>query len=268
MLDRLREERRVRRDFERLIQSEDFRHINNTGWAIASQRPSIWSHGRKWWIQRVALATVLVLITSRPLAFLYAPLPFDPPAPLQTAFVYDRDGNLIARIRPDEDRVVLPLEKIPLHVQQAVIASEDERFYDHGGVDFKAILRAAWNDLRGRPLQGGSTITQQLVKEYYVGRRAIDVAQGAEAALAIRLERKFSKDEILEQYLNVIYLGDQAYGVEAAARRYFGKSIAGRDPGRGGAAGEHRAGPRPGTARGSTPRAPSSGATGSWSAWS
>jgi penicillin-binding protein 1A len=225
MLDRLREERRVRRDFEKLIQSEGFRQINSSWVGDREQRPSIWSHGRKWWIKRVALVTVLVLITSA-MAFLYAPLPFDPPAPLQTVFVYDRDGNLIARIRPDEDRVVLPLEKIPPRVRQAVIASEDERFYNHGGVDFKAILRAAWNDVRGRPIQGGSTLTQQLVKEYYVGGGRSIWRKIREAALALRLERKYTKDEILEQYLNVIYLGDQAYGVEAAARRYFGKSIA------------------------------------------
>ena len=224
MMDRIREERRVRRDFERLISSEDFRHIDNDWVGDRPPRTSIWRRGKWWWIRRVALAMVLFLIVST-LVFLYAPLPFDPPVPLQTAFVYDRDGQLIARIRPDEDRVLLDLEQIPQHVRNAVIASEDERFYDHGGVDVKAILRAAWNDIRGRPIQGGSTITQQLVKEVYVGSERSLWRKIREAALAIRLERKFSKDEILEQYLNIIYLGDQAYGVEAAAQRYFGKSI-------------------------------------------
>ena len=226
MVDRLREERRVRRDFERLVRNEEFRPLDWAGEPRDERppKPPIWRRGWKWWVPRVALGTVILLVVSA-VTFLYAPLPFDPPAPLQTAFVYDRNGELIARVRPDEDRVVLPLDKIPRTVRQAVIASEDERFYDHGGVDLQGILRAAWNDIRGRPLQGGSTITQQLVKEYYVGRERSLWRKIREAALAIRLERKYSKDEILGRYLNVIYLGDQAYGVEAAAQRYFGKSI-------------------------------------------
>ncbi len=223
-LDRIREERRVRRDFEKLIETGEFREITTSWVGDRERRPSIWSRGKGWWIKRIALVTVLALIVST-LVFLYAPLPFDPPAPLQTVFVYDRDHNVIARIRPDEDRIVLPLEKIPQRVRDAVIASEDARFYHHGGVDFLAILRAAWNDLRGKPIQGGSTLTQQLVKEYYVGNERTLWRKIREAALSLRLERKYTKDEILEQYLNVIYLGEQAYGVEAAARRYFGKSI-------------------------------------------
>jgi penicillin-binding protein 1A len=225
MVDRLREERRVRRDFERLINSdEDFRHLDNDWIGDRTPKPPVWKRGWRYWVSRVALATLILLIVSA-VTFLYAPLPFDPPAPLQTAFVYDRNGDILARIRPDEDRVVLSLDKIPEFVQKAVIASEDERFYDHPGVDLAATLRAAWNDLRGKRLQGGSTLTQQLVKEYYVGPERSLWRKLKEAALAIRLERKFSKDQILEKYLNVIYLGDQAYGVEAASQRYFGKSV-------------------------------------------
>jgi len=107
-----------------------------------------------------------------------------------------------------------------------VIASEDERFFHHLGVDLWAIMRAAWRDLTGHySLQGGSRITQQLVKQYYVGSKRSLWRKLREAILAVRLERRYSKNQILEQYLNRISLGQGAYGVEAAAQTYFNRPV-------------------------------------------
>ncbi|HYD08569.1 MAG TPA: PBP1A family penicillin-binding protein, partial [Acidimicrobiales bacterium] len=109
---------------------------------------------------------------------------------------------------------------------RAVLAAEDRDFFEHGGVDASAILRAAWADVRGRRLQGGSTITQQYVKLAYVGTERTLVRKLKEATLAVKLERKLDKEEILERYLNLIYFGRGAHGIEAAAFAYFGKTAA------------------------------------------
>ena len=167
----------------------------------------------------------MALVAS--VAFL-APLPYDPPAPLQTAFVFDREGRLIARVTAEERRTVVPLRRIPEHVRQAFLAAEDERFYHHIGVDPIAIMRALWEDLTGGRFQGGSTITQQLVRntsDPYVGKERTLWRKIREAVMAIRMERRFSKDEILEMYLNQIYFGEGAYGVQSASREFFGTHV-------------------------------------------
>jgi penicillin-binding protein 1A len=169
---------------------------------------------------RIALALVLSLVALTTWVYL-GPLPSVAPAPLQTAFVYDREGRLIAELRPEENRVVVPLHQMPVALQDAVVAAEDRRFFDHPGVDIAAIVRAAWADLTGGTFQGGSTITQQLVKNLYLGSERSLWRKIREAVYSIRYEREFSKDEILERYLNTVYLGHGAYGVEAASRLYF-----------------------------------------------
>ena len=178
----------------------------------------------KWWLSRVAVLALAMLVISASVV-ITAPFPYTAPALEQTAFMYDREGRLITAIEPAEQRVVVPLGRIPERVRNAVIAAEDERFYDHPGVDLVAILRAAWKDVTGGRFQGGSTITQQLVKNLYVGSERTLWRKIREAATAIRLERSLSKHDILEQYLNYIYLGQGAYGVEAAARTYFDKHV-------------------------------------------
>lgn len=139
--------------------------------------------------------------------------------------IFDRNGELITKIGV-ENRVSVPLREIPEHVQEAFLAAEDHRFYSHHGVRLDAILRAVWNDLLHRELaQGGSTITQQLARVSFLSQEKTFKRKIQEIILAIQLERHYSKQEILEFYLNKIYLGEGAYGVQAAAQVYFGKNV-------------------------------------------
>lgn len=143
----------------------------------------------------------------------------------QTTIVYDREGTAIASLHGSEDRVVVSLDSIPKHVQQAFISAEDQRFYSHHGIDVKRILGALWHDIRTGGLnQGASTITQQLIKLSHLSPEKTWKRKIQEAYLAIQLERVYNKDEILEKYLNYVYFGNGYYGIEAAARGYFGKS--------------------------------------------
>jgi penicillin-binding protein 1A len=139
--------------------------------------------------------------------------------------VYDRQGRVIEVLKDEQDRIVVPLSRISPTLQQAVIAAEDARFYEHKGVDDRGIVRAAvTNLLSGEVSQGGSTITQQLVRNSYPDLKDISIVRKIkEAALAAQLEGKLSKDEILHRYLNRVYFGAGYYGVEAASRGYFGK---------------------------------------------
>src|SRR5437764_14009565 len=115
---------------------------------------------------------------------------------------------------------------VPKVLQDAVIASEDRKFYSHSGVDPVGIIRATWADVRHHAkVQGGSSITQQYVKNTYVGSQRTFMRKVKEAVLAMKIERKYSKRQILERYLNTIYFGRGAYGVQAAAHAYFDKEI-------------------------------------------
>ncbi|HEX2372926.1 MAG TPA: transglycosylase domain-containing protein, partial [Actinomycetota bacterium] len=137
--------------------------------------------------------------------------------------VYDRQGRVIEVLKDEQDRIVVPLSKISPTLQQAVVAAEDARFYEHKGVDDRGIVRAAVSNLlSGEVSQGGSTITQQLVRNSYADLKDISIVRKVkEAALAAQLETKLSKDEILHRYLNRVYFGAGYYGVEAASRGYF-----------------------------------------------
>ncbi len=135
------------------------------------------------------------------------------------------DGTLLAEIW-DERRYPVSLEEIPLHVKNAFLAAEDSSFYEHGGIDFLSILRAAWVNLTSRGTrQGASTITQQIVKELLLSRERTYERKLKEALLAYRLEKYLSKDEILSMYLNQIFLGSGAYGIKAAAKVHFHKEL-------------------------------------------
>ena len=124
-----------------------------------------------------------------------------------------------------EYRIDMPLSGISPHLRRAIVAFEDQRFEDHRGIDYVRILGAAWADLRaGRKAQGGSTITQQLARQTFLTREKRLWRKLREIALAMRIEGMYTKDEILELYLNKVYFGDGLYGAEAAARGYFGKS--------------------------------------------
>jgi penicillin-binding protein 1A len=146
--------------------------------------------------------------------------------PLQGSRVYDDNDELITELHV-ERRIFVPLAHIPPILRDAVIATEDRRFYSHFGVDPIGIARAVWqNYRRGRIVEGGSTITQQLTKVLFLTPDKSLDRKMKEAVLAIELERRYSKDRILEMYLNQVYFGNGAYGVEAASRTYFGKSVA------------------------------------------
>jgi len=139
--------------------------------------------------------------------------------------IYDRKGRLIGELGK-ERRYPVKLDQIPLYLKQAVIAVEDSRFYEHGGVDFLGILRAFFTNIKaGRVVEGGSTLTQQLVKVIYLTPERKLKRKVKEAILAYKIDNYLSKDKILEIYLNEVYFGRGAYGVEAAARNYFGKSV-------------------------------------------
>jgi len=143
----------------------------------------------------------------------------------ETTFITDSTGARLATIDNGQNRVPVSLSQVPPVVVKAVLDTEDHSYYHHGALDPVGILRAAYDDLRGEPLQGGSTIAQQYVKQVYVGTERTFLRKLKEAAVAVRLERELSKNQILERYLNTIYFGRGAYGVEAASQAYFGKDV-------------------------------------------
>jgi membrane peptidoglycan carboxypeptidase len=144
----------------------------------------------------------------------------------QTTVVYFADGkDEIGRLA-DQNRRSVPLAVMPPHVRDAVLAAEDRTFYTNSGVNPTSILRAAYANVRGKPLQGGSTITQQYVKNYFDLRERTVSRKAKEFFIALKINRTKSKDQILEDYLNTIYFGEGAYGVEAAAETYFRKPVA------------------------------------------
>ncbi|HEV2686264.1 MAG TPA: biosynthetic peptidoglycan transglycosylase, partial [Actinomycetota bacterium] len=156
-----------------------------------------------------------------------APLgPVSLPKADQRSVVLSKDGKVLATLAGAENRVVVSLKRIPLSVQQAVIAIEDAKFYEHHGVDPAGLLRALLFNVRsGGAYEGGSTITQQLIKNTLVGNeRSID-RKVKEARLAVLLEKQMSKHQILQAYLNETYFGNGAYGIQAASEYYFGLDV-------------------------------------------
>jgi penicillin-binding protein 1A len=144
--------------------------------------------------------------------------------PASSTRIFARDGSLLASVYK-ENRVWVPISRIPPIVREAFIANEDHNFYYHHGVDFGGIVRAAFADVTHQQFQGASTITQQLARRLFLTDEVSISRKIQEALLAIEIERFYTKDEILERYLNIIYLGAGAYGVDAAAHTYFGRSV-------------------------------------------
>ena len=195
---------------------------------------------RRWWLLLLLSPLVVILLGVGALYVAYAriKLPNTLP-PIRTTYLYDRNGDQISTLHGAVDRTVIPLSKMSPNIIHAVIATEDHGFYNHPGVDVTGILRAAYTDLVKRePAQGASTITEQLVKNVYAGSYQIDPDSGLrvyvqpersitekirEALLAVKLEKELGKDTILEKYLNTVYFGHGAYGIQAAAVTYFGK---------------------------------------------
>jgi len=195
-----------------------------------SRRDGRRTRRRPTWLWRYRrLLFLLVFLAFVALAgfawlLLQAPLP---PATVegQTTFLTDASGNRLATFDNGQNRIPVALNQVPHVVVRAVLDTEDHAYYQHGALDPVGIFRAAWADVRGRSLQGGSTIAQQYVKNVYVGSERTLLRKIKEAAIAVKLERTLSKDQVLERYLNTIYFGRGAYGVEAASQAYFGKDV-------------------------------------------
>lgn len=144
----------------------------------------------------------------------------------QTSQVYDVNGTRIMSLRGTKDVSYLTSDEIPEEVKEAMVSIEDKKFYSHGGIDFKAIIRAVWAMVRnGEVTQGGSTITQQLARTIFLNNDRTWQRKMEEIFIATELEKKYTKDEILEFYLNNIYFGNGYYGIQAASRGYFDTDV-------------------------------------------
>lgn len=146
-------------------------------------------------------------------------------APMASSQFFDAKGNLITTVDSEEDRIPVTIDKVPKNLQHAFLAAEDIRFYEHGGIDFRGIGRAIYTYIRWGEVQGGSTITQQLAKNYFLTQEQTLSRKLHEAFIALQIEQKYTKNEILEMYMNQIYFGQGSYGVETAANTYFGKHV-------------------------------------------
>lgn len=190
------------------------------------------------WMKRLLVALVvvgalslgafvaMVQIFSRDLPKLDSLQDYNPPV---TSEVFDRKGKRVARFY-DERRTVVPIEKIPKHVRDAFIAAEDADFYDHGGIDYPAVAAVLLNEVKikllgGGRRRGGSTITQQTAKTFLLSPEQTYRRKAREMLLAKKIEEKISKEDILYLYLNQIYFGHGAYGIEEAAQTYYGVSV-------------------------------------------
>ena len=188
---------------------------------------SRWQAWPRWVRWPIVGVVALGTLGVAALAFLWATvsLPEDPPE-LQSAVVVAEDGRELAVLSQEGQRFLVDLADVNPVVVDALLSAEDRRFYDHGGVDPIGISRALVNNVRHAGTQGGSTLTQQLVKNEYLTSERSLWRKAREAVLSVKLERSADKDEILERYLNTVYFGRGAYGIEAAARAYFTTSAA------------------------------------------
>ncbi|MET8607547.1 transglycosylase domain-containing protein [Streptomyces rubiginosohelvolus] len=194
----------------------------------ARPRRTGWRRAVPTW--RMTLGTLLGLVVLLGAGIFAAYRLVDIPAANASAtaqsnvYLYS-DGSVIAR-DGDVNREKVKLSQVPPTVQYAVLAAEDRDFYtDDRAVDVKAMLRAGWNTVTGKGKQGGSTITQQYVKNYYLGQERTVLRKAKEAIIAVKLNREETKDQIFEGYLNTSYFGRNAYGIQAAAQAYYGKNV-------------------------------------------
>ena len=147
--------------------------------------------------------------------------------PSETSYIYDIKGKLLASVHGEANREIVPLDRISPDLKRAVLAIEDSHFYDHHGINLTSVGRALLvNWQRGSTVEGGSTLSMQLVKNIFLSKERKFSRKVAEAVLAIRIEQILKKDQILEMYLNQVYWGHNNYGIQTAARTYFGKSSA------------------------------------------
>lgn len=188
----------------------------------------------RWWLYPIAallglslLGTLLVgfavLVTLPTLPSLETLTDYRPKIPLR---IYSAEGLLMGEFG-EERRAVVKISEVPERLKQAILAAEDDRFYQHGGVDYSGVLRAAYSNFTsGGIRQGASTITMQVARNFFLTKEKTLARKFSEALLAFKIEHSLSKDEILELYINQIYLGQRAYGFASAAQVYFGKTMA------------------------------------------
>lgn len=139
--------------------------------------------------------------------------------------IYDRNGEILYKIYKDQNRTLVPLSQIPIHVRLATLAAEDAEFYNHPGFSIKGIIRAILEDLETGSLQGGSTITQQLVKNVLLTPEKTFIRKIKEIILSVEVETTYTKDQILEMYLNQVSFGGTSYGIQEASQEFFGKDV-------------------------------------------
>lgn len=179
----------------------------------------------------ISSVVFLVMIVGASIGFLTASVNTMPSLrgeirPAASSQIFDINGNLITTVHSSENRLPVSINKIPKNLQNAFVAAEDARFYQHMGIDPRGILRAVWSNISDHGVsEGGSTITQQLAKNALLTQERTIKRKIQEAFLALQIEQQYSKNEILELYLNQIYFGQGAYGVQSAAQVYFGKNV-------------------------------------------
>ena len=188
---------------------------------------------KRWWIYPLfAFATVLLatlLLVAYAAVIVYPTLPsrealteYNPKIPLR---IFSAEGALIGEFG-EERRAIIKIVQVPAQLRQAIVAAEDERFYEHGGVDYIGVLRAAAHNFSsGGSKQGASTITMQVARNFFLTKEKTFTRKFNEALLAFKIEHSLAKDQILEIYINQIYLGQRAYGFASAAQVYFGKNL-------------------------------------------
>jgi penicillin-binding protein 1A len=190
----------------------------------------------RWWFYPALIAVSLVLVAAGvgmlTVVLLWPNLPslevltdYRPKIPLR---VYSAEGELIGEFG-EEKRAVVRIQDVPLVMKQAILAAEDDRFYQHGGVDYTGVARAAIANLQGRR-EGASTITMQVARTFFLTREKTLARKLSEVLLAFKIEANLSKDQIFELYMNQIFLGQRAYGFQSAANVYFGKNLAELSP--------------------------------------
>jgi penicillin-binding protein 2A len=181
---------------------------------------------KKWWLRLLLIAVICLIVLASVIINWFSGLDISKlaePIPMP-ALIYDKNGALASKLASTKINPVT-IDHIPMQLKDAVIATEDRRFYDHSGVDIRSIIRALWRDIRSQSfVEGGSTITQQLAKNMFLPTDKSFSRKLKEAAYATKIEMSYSKDEILQLYLNNIYYGDGQWGIQNAAKTYFGKN--------------------------------------------
>ena len=183
---------------------------------------------------KLLLPVVLVLLLTFTFYLLIlrglpSPKELDSREPQVSTKIYDRNGSLLYKIYKDQNRSIVPLTQIPIHVRLATLAAEDAEFYSHPGFSIKGIFRAVIQDFQTGSVQGGSTITQQLVKNTLLTPEKTISRKIKELILSVEVEARYTKDQILEMYLNEVSYGGTAYGIQEASESYFGKDVGSLD---------------------------------------